>query len=129
MPANRPPPAAIQQRRAALDPPDAHFKPPNRPFIASRWRPRRCLSIVHSSQSTSTHNRHQEHIMNIAKNMEAIFLTAVVLCGAMSFASAAIPAHLDARAHHTSVVDAGRMQVVTVSAHRLSAAQKASLAD
>ena len=67
--------------------------------------------------------------MNIAKNMEAIFLTAVVLCGAMSFASAAIPAHLNARTQAASVVDAGQMQVVTVSAHRLSAAQKASLAD
>jgi len=65
--------------------------------------------------------------MNIAKNMEAIFVTAVVLCGAMSYASAAIPAHL--HSHSGDVVDAGQMQVVTVSAHRLSAAQKASLAD
>ena len=67
--------------------------------------------------------------MNIAKNMEAIFLTAIVLSGAMSFASAAIPAHLSARAHHADLAEAGPMQVVTVSAHRLSAAQKASLAD
>ena len=67
--------------------------------------------------------------MNIAKNMEAIFLTAVVLCGAMSFASAAIPAHLHSHTNSAYVADAGQMQVVTVSAHRLSAAQKASLAD
>ena len=67
--------------------------------------------------------------MNIAKNMEAIFVTTVVLCGAMSFASAAIPAHLNAHSHSASVADAGQMQVVTVSAHRLTAAQKASLAD
>ena len=67
--------------------------------------------------------------MNIAKNMEAIFLTAVVLCGAMSYASAAIPAHLRSHSYSGDVVDAGQMQVVTVSAHRLSAAQKASLAD
>ncbi|WP_295995589.1 hypothetical protein [Rugamonas sp.] len=60
--------------------------------------------------------------MNIAKNMEAIFVAAVVLSGAMSYASAAIPAHL----HGAAAVPA--MQVVTVHAHRLTAAQKADLA-
>lgn len=64
--------------------------------------------------------------MNIAKNMEAIFVAAVVLSGAMSYASAAIPAHLHAA---NASVAAENMQVVTVSAHRLTAAQKASLAD
>jgi hypothetical protein len=75
--------------------------------------------------------------MNIAKNMEAIFVAAIVVASAASFATAAVPA-----AHATAPVaikvsapvakfaakaDASAMQVVTISAKRLSAAEKAAL--
>lgn len=62
--------------------------------------------------------------MNIAKNMEAIFVAAAVLLGATSYAGAAIPAH-----HHAASAGAApaNMHVVVVSAKRLSAAQKAAL--
>ena len=64
--------------------------------------------------------------MNIAKNMEAIFIAAVVIAGATTYATAAVPAPrilvaADAKA------DTGNMQVVTVSAKRLTTAEKAAL--
>jgi hypothetical protein len=65
--------------------------------------------------------------MNIAKNMEAIFFVAIALIGATSFATAAGPA----RQPQTGVAAApfeGKMQVVTISAKRLTAAEKAALA-
>lgn len=61
--------------------------------------------------------------MNIAKNMEAIFLAAIVLVSATGFATASAPAAPAARA--TAQLEAP-MQVVTVSAKRLSAAEKAA---
>ncbi len=69
--------------------------------------------------------------MNIAKNMEAIFIAAAVLLGASAYATAALP---DAPAPVAPAAvqvaaPAAKMQVVVVSAKRLSAAQKASLAD
>ena len=65
--------------------------------------------------------------MNIAKNMESIFVAALVVISATSFATASAPAPRLAAA---SAVQAGAdasMTVVTVSAKRLSAAEKASL--
>ncbi|MFA9216521.1 MAG: hypothetical protein ACEQSK_05375 [Sphingomonadaceae bacterium] len=64
--------------------------------------------------------------MNIAKNMEAIFVIAVALASVTSFATAAAN---DAAAVATTIVkvDNSKMQVVTVSAKRLTAAQKAAL--
>ena len=68
--------------------------------------------------------------MNIAKNMEAIFVSAAVLIGATSLATAAVPAHRAAApAAAVQLADAGKIQVVTVSAKRLTSAQKAALAD
>jgi energy-converting hydrogenase Eha subunit E len=64
--------------------------------------------------------------MNIAKNMEAIFVSAAVLIGMTSLATAAVPAHHSAPVHAAKVEQAA-MQVVTVSAKRLSAAEKAAL--
>lgn len=67
--------------------------------------------------------------MNIAKNMEAIFVAAIVVASATSFATAAVPA-LHAAAPVAAVAakaDTGKMQVVTVSAKRLTAAEKAAL--
>ena len=66
--------------------------------------------------------------MNIAKNMEAIFIAAVVLAGAASFATAAVPAAASAPAA-TAAVKPAPMPVVTITAKRLSAAEKAALAN
>ena len=71
--------------------------------------------------------------MNIAKNMEAIFLAAIVVAGATSFATAAVPATrvaAPATAPTAAVIakaDTSAMQVVTVTAKRLTAAEKAAL--
>jgi len=74
--------------------------------------------------------------MNIAKNMEAIFVAAVLVAGVTTFATAAVPtrAAAPATAPVAAVVvkahaktDAGAMQVVTVTAKRLTAAEKAAL--
>ncbi len=65
--------------------------------------------------------------MNIAKNMEVIFLSTLVLVGATGLASAAAPAHR-MPAPMVQQVDAGApMTVVTITGKRLSAAQKAQL--
>ncbi|USX27232.1 hypothetical protein NHH73_02725 [Oxalobacteraceae bacterium OTU3CINTB1] len=71
--------------------------------------------------------------MNIAKNMEAIFLAAIVVAGATSFATAAVPATRAAApataptAALIAKADSSAMQVVTVTAKRLTAAEKAAL--
>lgn len=65
--------------------------------------------------------------MNIAKNMEAIFVSAAVLIGMTSFATAAVPAHHSAPVRAAAKLEQAPMQVVTVSAKRLSAAEKAAL--
>ncbi|MBA5608519.1 hypothetical protein H3H36_24540 [Duganella sp. FT3S] len=64
--------------------------------------------------------------MNIAKNMEAIFIIATVLIAGTSLATAAVPAH-HAASHAVAKVDNAPMQVVTISAKRLTAEQKAAL--
>lgn len=67
--------------------------------------------------------------MNIARNMEAIFLALVFLTSAMGFASAAVPAkHVRGPEASVALNDAG-MAVVTITAKRLSAAEKAKLAN
>ncbi len=70
--------------------------------------------------------------MNIAKNMEAIFLSAVVIIGATSLATAAVPKLQRAAAPapvatSVTVKQDGAMPVVVVAAKRLSAAEKAAL--
>lgn len=67
--------------------------------------------------------------MNIAKNMEAIFLAAIVVAGATTFATAAVPATRVAAptAAVVAKADTSAMQVVTVTAKRLTAAEKAAL--
>lgn len=64
--------------------------------------------------------------MNIAKNMEAIFIAAVVIAGATTYATAAMPAPRISTPVAVKA-DSVKMQVVTVSAKRLTAAQKAAL--
>ncbi len=64
--------------------------------------------------------------MNIAKNMEAIFVIAAALASVTTFATAA--AHDEAALAAPVVkVDNSKMQVVTISAKRLTAEQKAAL--
>ena len=63
--------------------------------------------------------------MNIAKNMEAIFVVVIGLISATSIATASAPAAGGARA---STPTAATMQIVTVSAKRMSAAEKAATA-
>ncbi len=65
--------------------------------------------------------------MNIAKNMEYIFLAAVAVIGATGFATAATPLKQSAPAAIVTKADAKAMPVVTVTAKRLSAAEKAAL--
>lgn len=65
--------------------------------------------------------------MNIAKNMEVIFFAALALVSATGFATAKSPAAPAAPAVVSAAAPAAPMQVVTVSAKRLSAAEKAAL--
>jgi hypothetical protein len=62
--------------------------------------------------------------MNVAKNMEAIFFVAIALISATSFATASA----SAPAANSAVAVQGKMQVVTVSAKRLTPAEKAAAA-
>lgn len=65
--------------------------------------------------------------MNIAKNMEVIFIAALALASATSLAHAAVPAHRGNAPVAQQAVSAAPMQVVTITGKRLSAAQKAQL--
>jgi len=62
--------------------------------------------------------------MNIAKNMEAIFVVAIALIGVNSFATASSP--VPAAPIAVRADSAIPMQVVTVSAKRMTAAEKAA---
>jgi hypothetical protein len=66
--------------------------------------------------------------MNIAKNMEIIFIVALGLVSATSLASTAAPVRHHAMAPAALQLDpAVPMAVVTITGKRLSAAQKAQL--
>jgi hypothetical protein len=69
--------------------------------------------------------------MNIAKNMEAIFVATLVVIGATSLATAAVPklqrAVTPAPVVTVAVPKDAAMPVVVVSAKRLTAAEKAAL--
>jgi hypothetical protein len=65
--------------------------------------------------------------MNIAKNMEIIFVAALALASATSLASAAAPAHRTISPVALQAVVTAPMTVVTITGKRLSAAQKAQL--
>jgi len=64
--------------------------------------------------------------MNIAKNMETIFLSAVAVIALTGFATAAVPMKHAAPAA-VEAKYAGTMPVVVVSAKRLTAEEKAAL--
>jgi predicted branched-subunit amino acid permease len=64
--------------------------------------------------------------MNIAKNMEAIFVAALVFAGSTSYLVESLPeahAHIQAPLA-SSVATPTRMAVVTVTAKRMTAAEK-----
>jgi hypothetical protein len=65
--------------------------------------------------------------MNIAKNMEIIFIAALALASVTTLANAAVPAHRTLSATALQVQSAAPMTVVTITGKRLTAAQKAQL--
>jgi hypothetical protein len=65
--------------------------------------------------------------MNIAKNMEVIFIAALALASATTLANAEVPAHRSAPPAALQAAAAAPMTVVTITAKRLTAAQKAQL--
>ncbi|MYM68118.1 hypothetical protein GTP45_14945 [Pseudoduganella sp. FT55W] len=66
--------------------------------------------------------------MNIAKNMEIIFVAATIIAGATTFATAADDrADFAMPADKVVAVAKADMPTVTVSAKRLTAAEKAAL--
>lgn len=65
--------------------------------------------------------------MNIAKNMEAIFVAIVAVAAAASIATAAVPTFRAAPVVAVASADAVVMHTVHVSAKRLSAEEKAVL--
>lgn len=66
--------------------------------------------------------------MNIAKHMEVIFIAALALASASTLAHAAVPSQrASIPGAHTVMVQGSTMAVVTITAKRLSAAQKAAL--
>ena len=70
--------------------------------------------------------------MNVAKNMEVIFFAAIALISATSFATASADVAAGRSASVSvsvsPVAAPAKMQVVTVSAKRMSAAEKAASA-
>lgn len=67
--------------------------------------------------------------MNIAKNMETIFIAAVALASVTTFATASAPAQRIDQAAHVQPAGDAHMPVVTITGKRLTAAEKAQLAD
>ena len=65
--------------------------------------------------------------MNIAKNMEAIFVAIIAIAAATSIATASVPTFRAAPASVVASSDATVTHTVYVSAKRLSAAEKAVL--
>lgn len=65
--------------------------------------------------------------MNVAKNMEAIFIIAVALVSGTGLATASAPAPRVNPPAVVQVADDASMTVVTVTAKRLTAAEKAAL--
>ena len=65
--------------------------------------------------------------MNIAKNMEVIFIAALALVSVTSLANAAVPARHPVSPVVVQVQSTAPMAVVTIVGKRLSAAQKARL--
>ncbi len=67
--------------------------------------------------------------MNIAKNMEALFLAALGVALFTSVATAAVPVRHAVPQHAAQATPQSDMHVVTITAKRLTTAEKAALAD
>jgi hypothetical protein len=67
--------------------------------------------------------------MNIAKNMEIIFIAAIALVSMTGLASAAVQSHKMGPVEVVKVGEVPAMTVITVTAKRLSAAEKAQLGE
>ncbi|MEJ7805511.1 MAG: hypothetical protein WKG03_06285 [Telluria sp.] len=65
--------------------------------------------------------------MNIAKNMEVIFIAAIALVSMTGLATASVDAHKVAPVEVVKVGAAPEMLVITVTGKRLTAAEKAQL--
>ena len=65
--------------------------------------------------------------MNIAKNMEVIFIAAIALVSMTGLATASVSAHKVAPVEVVKVGAAPEMLVITVTGKRLTAAEKAQL--
>jgi hypothetical protein len=66
--------------------------------------------------------------MNIVKNMEAVFVAALAFAGSASYLADALP---QAQAHTqtalaSNIATPTKLAVVTISAHRMTAAEKAA---
>jgi hypothetical protein len=66
--------------------------------------------------------------MNIIKNMEAVFVAALAFAGSASYLAEALP---QAQAHShaalaSSIATPTKLAVVTITAHRMTAAEKAA---
>jgi hypothetical protein len=79
----------------------------------------------------STVNISKENSMNLSKHMEFIFLGALALIGVSAAATAAVPELLAplAPAAHVAALQDSAIPVVVVKARRLSADEKAALAE
>jgi hypothetical protein len=67
--------------------------------------------------------------MNIAKNMEVIFVAALAIISTTTFATAGAEPRKNVAPEVVKVGAAPTMTTITVSAKRLTAAEKAQLAD
>lgn len=67
--------------------------------------------------------------MNIAKNMELIFVAAIAIVSMTGLASAAAGAHKVAPVEVVRVGAAPDMMIITVTGKRLTVAEKAALGD
>jgi hypothetical protein len=82
---------------------------------------------VKFNHTNSVH--HQEGIMKVRKNLEAVFLAAAALATFATYASTDVPSQRIAApvAAKAVVAEQPQMQVVVIKAKRLSAAEKAKL--
>ena len=67
--------------------------------------------------------------MNIAKNMELVFVAALAIVSTTTFATAGADSRPNGAPEVVKVGAAPTMTTITVSAKRLTAAEKAQLAD
>jgi len=67
--------------------------------------------------------------MNIAKNMELVFVAALAIVSTTTFATAGADTRTSGAPEVVKVGAAPTMTTITVSAKRLTAAEKAQLAD